>query len=110
MLAVGVTACVLVLFAGAIAVAGAVEASHRARAATDLAALAAAAAWPWDGTPADACRRAAEVASANSAELVRCTPAVDGSVTTTVYVLVRWPRSGPGHGTARATARAGPGP
>jgi secretion/DNA translocation related TadE-like protein len=105
-LTVGAMAVLAVLLAGAVAVSSAVEASHRARAAADLAALAAAVAWQTGAAPGEACRRAAEIADANRADLVGCSPEADGSVTTTARVTMRWP-------VATATevkARAGPGP
>ncbi|MFE7125016.1 Rv3654c family TadE-like protein [Streptomyces sp. NPDC057617] len=61
---------ICVVFAAVLAMGQAVVARHRAAAAADLAALAAA-----DHAllgPADACRRAADVASAQGAEVVRC--------------------------------------
>ena len=109
-LAVGLTAAILVVLAGALAVASAVEASHRARAAADLSALAGADAWQAGAGPAQVCDRAGELARGNSAELEECWPEGDGSVTTAVTVSVRWPLAGAGHGTARAQARAGRGP
>ncbi|MFB7269563.1 Rv3654c family TadE-like protein [Streptomyces sp. NPDC056244] len=61
---------ICVVFAAVLAMGQAVVARHRAAAAADLAALAAA-----DHAllgSADACRRAADVASAQGAEVVRC--------------------------------------
>jgi secretion/DNA translocation related TadE-like protein len=76
-----------------------VVARHRAQAAADLAALAAAAQLP--SGAAAACARAAVVARAMRADDARC--AVDGlDVVVTVRVPVAFA------GTARAAARAGP--
>ncbi len=110
-------AALLVVVAGlasAVAALGhAVLARHRAEAAADLAALAAAGvlAEPFGGSPESSvvsspCRRADAVAIANGARLQRCDPVGDGSVTVQVTVpvagvLARW-------GPASATARAGP--
>ncbi|MEO6958286.1 MAG: Rv3654c family TadE-like protein [Antricoccus sp.] len=78
-------------------------ARHRANAAADLAALAAAQVL-LDGT-ADPCVEAAQKASVNDAELASCE--VDGEkVTVVVSVAVRLGRWGLGH--AKAAARAGP--
>lgn len=78
----------------------AVAARHRAQAAADLAALAAASAWP----VAD-CTRAAGTASANGAGLDSCLPGSDGSVA--VRVVVALPAPLAAFGPARAVARAG---
>lgn len=78
-------------------------ARHRANAAADLAALAAAQVL-LDGT-ADPCAEAQQKVNANGAELTSCT--VDGeNVTVTVSVAVNLGRWGLGH--AKAAARAGP--
>ncbi len=99
-LAVGL---VFVLAAATIALgAAATVARHRAQAAADLAALAAAMR-AWDGQAA-ACDRAAEVSARNGARLVAC--ALDGfDALVTVEVA---PAGGAGWADARASARAGP--
>ncbi|MFN8101514.1 MAG: Rv3654c family TadE-like protein [Mycobacterium sp.] len=87
------------------AVASAVVARHRAQAGADLAALAAALLLP--AGPAPACERAATVLHSMRIQLADCAvERVDVVVTATVPVrLGRWEL-----GTARAAARAGPGP
>jgi secretion/DNA translocation related TadE-like protein len=105
-LAVAAIAVVVVLLTGALAVASAVHASHRARAAADLAALAAATRWQAGALPGEACSQASAVAVANGAELMACGPVADGSVTVEARVAARWPAVG----AARVKARAGPGP
>jgi secretion/DNA translocation related TadE-like protein len=98
MLAVGlvfVVAATTITFAASVRVA-----HHRASAAADLAALAAA--WhTWDGE-AVACERAADVTARNGARLVACR--LDGldAVVTVVFL------AGAGWGAVRASARAGP--
>jgi secretion/DNA translocation related TadE-like protein len=81
-----------------LALGGAVTARHRAGAAADLAALAAA------GDPATGCASAARVAAANSARLVGCERLPDGSWLVTVVspVAGRGGRIGPARGVARA--------
>jgi len=98
----------LCLALGLLTVAGcalltAVVASHRARAAADLSALAAAQRW-LDGAPADlACAEARRVAGVNGATVRDCAPVADS---VTVIVVVPAGRLGP----ALARARAGPAP
>ncbi len=93
---------VLAAGSGAMVLAGAVAARHRAESAADLAALAAAQNVVYG--VGQACSRAASVARAGGAGLQRCT--VNQWVVT---VSVRIPLSGPLAGmSARATARAGP--
>lgn len=98
--ALGVTALFL---CGALALVSAALASHRARAAADLAALAAADVLV-HGLGGDPCDRAASVAADNHAWLDGCAVAGD-AVTVTVGSASSWP----GLGAARARARAGPG-
>ncbi|RNI18311.1 Rv3654c family TadE-like protein [Flexivirga caeni] len=94
---------VLVLLTGALALVSAVAASHRARAAADLAALAAARVVV-DGSDArHPCAVAAQVAGRNHAVVTSCAVAGE-DVTVTVAAAVSWPGLGP----ARAQARAGP--
>lgn len=92
----------LVVGVGAIAIGGAVIARHRAGAAADLAALAAAQTIADGGS---GCEVAGSVASEMHAELVGCRVSgelVEVTATVSVY-LGRW-----GIGTAEAQARAGP--
>ena len=103
MLAAFLVAVVVVVAIGGIAVGAAVVARHRAQAAADLAALAAAAELP--AGPAVACRRAADVAVATGA-LVRDCQVLNLDVVVTVAVRV----GGRTGGEARAGARAGPVP
>lgn len=109
-----VLALTVVMLAGLLlvmvsAVGQAVLARHRAQAAADLAALAAASAQPTGGTApgsADACSEAARVASANGARLAGCRAGAD------VVVRVRVGPSGsgplPALAPAEGSARAGP--
>ncbi|EWT03660.1 pilus assembly protein TadE [Intrasporangium oryzae NRRL B-24470] len=104
MLAIGAVALLVVLTAAGLSVAAAVEASHRARLAADLAALAGAeAVRPWltgSGPRTGGCARADSVARANGAVLRRCT--VHGT-DIEVVVAVRV-RGGAGQAVARAAA------
>ena len=99
-----VLGAVLVAAAFAVGAAGLVQAlaaRHRADAAADLAALAAAAAWPQPD-----CGRAASVAAANGAALVGCSVVGEGVVEVRVSVPVPAPWSVVG--AAGVVARAGP--
>ena len=91
---------VLLAVAGAVALLGAVAvARHRAATAADLAALAAAG-HALEGDVL-ACRAAAQVASAQGAQLTACTlSGLEATVQTSVDIT--------GWGTARGVARAGP--
>ncbi|WP_460600089.1 Rv3654c family TadE-like protein [Flexivirga lutea] len=95
---------VLLCLCGALALLSAVQASHRARAAADLAALAGARVLVGGaaGTP---CETARVVAARNGGSLAECSIAGD-DITVSVAVRARWPGLGP----ARARARAGPDP
>ncbi len=101
-LAVAVVGVISILLVGALTVAGAVLGAHRARAAADLAALAAAASLAWAESTSIACAQAATTARLNGADLTSC--AVDGAeawVTTRATVpFLPW--------SARGLARAGP--
>ena len=102
-LVIGLVAVLLAMTVGGVVLASAVVASHRARLAADLAALAGAARLR-DGASVDgACATAHRVAGINDADLVSC--ARDGltlEVTVAVTASV-WPEP------ARARAKAGPG-
>jgi secretion/DNA translocation related TadE-like protein len=92
----------------ALAVAGAIAARHRAEAAADLAALAAAGRLLLD--PGEACAEAAAIASAQGATLHSCEIRTD-ALEDSVVVEVSVPSPGdlvPGLPPARARARAGP--
>jgi secretion/DNA translocation related TadE-like protein len=102
-LAAAVIAVVLVLTAGGLVVLGAVDASHRARLAADLAAIGAATRLQETADPGGACVRADSLAMSNGARLTDC--AVSGAVVD-VRVEVD-PATWPAPATARA--RAGPG-
>lgn len=100
-MAIGV---VLLCLAGALTLLSAVQASHRARAAADLAALAGAQVLVGAET-GEPCDIAVGVAESNGGSLIEC--AVAGS---NITVTVATPAGWPGHGAARARARAGPDP
>ena len=104
LLAVAMVALVLAVFGGAVVVGTAVIARHRAQAAADLAALAAAGRLA--AGQETACGWAASLANAMNASVADCVVHdLDVIVTVDVPVsLTRW-----GIGTARAAARAGPG-
>lgn len=101
----GVIASVLMLTISGLLLASAVLASHRARAAADLAALAAAAVLMQGGTEPAACGSAARVAALNHGRLEQCM-ASGTEVRLTVDVLAGMK----GVGVASARSRAGPGP
>ncbi|MFC7595469.1 Rv3654c family TadE-like protein [Terrabacter sp. GCM10028922] len=104
-LVVGLVAALLVLTAGALVIASAVVASHRARMAGDLAALAGAAALQDSADGGRACAVADRVARANGAALQGCSSGADASITVRVTVgAALWPRP------ASARSRAGPEP
>jgi secretion/DNA translocation related TadE-like protein len=101
-MAAAVIAVVLVLTVGALVVLGAVHASHRARLAADLAAIAAATRLQETADPGGACTRAESLAVSNGARLTSC--AVSGAVVDLRVEVdpVTWPAP------ATARARAGP--
>jgi secretion/DNA translocation related TadE-like protein len=102
-LALSIISVLLAVTVGGLALSSAVVASHQARLAADLAALAGAAELI-DGAPAEAaCAQASRVASVNHADLATC--ATEGlTVDLTVHVSAP-----PWTEPARARARAGPG-
>lgn len=106
-LVVAASGAVVAVLAGALAVTATVRDVHRARAAADLAALAAAAGHG-DGGSVD-CASAHAVAARNGATLAACGPRADGSAVVTVVVPVV--RSGPASAwlprEVSARARAG---
>lgn len=105
MVMLGVIAVVLILTTSGLLLTSAVLASHRARAAADLAALAAAGVLMRGETPAAACVVAAEMASVNHAWLQYCSASG-----TEVRLLVAVRASVRGVGVATARSRAGPSP
>ena len=88
-LTVAAIGAVTVVLAGVLVVAATVRDVHRARAAADLAALAAAGALATGG--AVDCGVGASVAAANGGVLSQCASRADGSVVVTVAVERRWP-------------------
>jgi len=100
----GIVCALLTLTMSGVMVCGAVVASHRARAAGDLSALAGAAQLLHGGGAGAACAAAARTALANGARLSRCSMA--GADSVEVGVLVR--PGVRGIGEASASARAGP--
>jgi secretion/DNA translocation related TadE-like protein len=102
---------VLVLLLGAaLALASAAGAAHRARAAADLGALAAASSLRASGDAGAACARGADIVERNTAHEVACVVAGDGSVTVVVERQVGLALPGATPGRAQITARAGPAP
>lgn len=100
-----VIAVVLILTVSGLMLASAVLASHRARAASDLAALAGAGALIRGEPPVVACQSAAQVARTNHGRLQSC--AVAG---TEMRLSIAVPAGVNGLGVATAKSRAGPGP
>lgn len=101
----GVVASVLTLAISGLFLASAVLASHRARSAADLGALAGAAALMGGQPPAAACGSAAQVATMNHARTEQCI--VSGNEVRLRVVVTAGAR---GVGVASARSRAGPGP
>jgi secretion/DNA translocation related TadE-like protein len=107
--AVGAVGVLALVSSGALVLGSAVAAMHRARSASDLGALSAAAALSSGVPDRDACAAGALVVRANRAAPLSCRTAADGSVT--VVAAARPALPWPGlDTTARATARAGPAP
>ena len=102
---VGVIASLFMLTISGLLLASAVLASHRARTAADLAALAGAAVLMRGGPPGAACESAAQIAAMNHGRMERCI-ASGTEVLLSVAVLA----GVNGVGTASARSRAGPGP
>jgi len=100
-----VIVAVLTLTVSGLLLSSAVLASHRARAAADLSALAAAGALLKGEPSLAACQSAGRVASANHGRLQRCV-----AVGTDVWISVVVPTGMRGLGVATARSRAGPGP
>jgi secretion/DNA translocation related TadE-like protein len=103
-LMLAVIVAVLTLTVCGLLLSSAVLASHRARAAADLAALAAAGALLQGQPSPAACQAAQTVATANHGRLRRCVAVgMDVSISLTVPAKIR------GLGVATARSRAGPG-
>lgn len=101
----GVIASVLMLTISGLLLASAVLASHRSRAAADLAALAAAGALMRGESALAACESAVDVAALNHARVQQCLASG-----TEVRLIVAVPTGVQGVGVATARSRAGPGP
>ena len=101
----GVIASVLMLTISGLLLASAVLASHRARAAADLAALAAAGVLLRGGPALAACESAAHVAALNHGRVQQCI--VSGTEVLLRVVVVAGVK---GLGVASARSRSGPGP
>ena len=101
----GVIASVLMLTISGLLLASAVLASHRARAAADLAALGAASALMRGESALAACESAVDVAALNHGRVQQCLASG-----TEVRLIVAVPTGVQGVGVATARSRAGPGP
>jgi len=101
----GVIAAVLMLTISGLFLASAVLASHRARAAADLAALASAGVLMRGESPVAVCQSAARVAAANHGRVQGCV-----AVGTEVRLTIAVPTGMKGLGVATARSRAGSGP
>lgn len=106
-LVLAAVAAIMIVGTGGLAVSAAVRASHQARSAADLAALAGAQAWVGGADEAAACVLSGQVVEANHAVLTSCS--VDGaSLRLTVEVVVQSALPAVSGRHARARARAGP--
>ena len=105
MVMLGVIGAVLVLTISGLLLASAVLASHRARAAADLAALAGAGVLMQGGPTEAACAVGVRVAAVNHARVQQCIAS-----TTEVRLSVAVAAGVQGVGVATARSRAGPGP
>ncbi len=103
-LVLGALGVVLAVTVGVLVLVSAVVASHRAHAAADLAALAAASSLSRGAPPGDACATGGMVATRNHALLDGCVTGADLTVDIVVHVQPAAPHLGP----ATARARAGP--
>jgi secretion/DNA translocation related TadE-like protein len=106
-LVLGAMGAVVTVLGGGLVAAAGLRDVHLARAAADLAALAAARSLT-SGGAAD-CAAAARVAAANGGALTWCRGLPDGTVVVRVGVAASWPRGWTGlPGSLSGTARAGP--
>lgn len=103
-LMLGIVCALLTLTLSGLDLCSAVVASHRARAAVDLSALAGAGVLMHGGRAGHACAAAARVAAANGARITRCSSHAGRSLVVAVVVQPMVP----GIGDAVASARAGP--
>ena len=110
MLVLAACGVLLVVLVAGLALGSAVVATHRARAAADLAALAAAQALQTGVYPSEASASGASVALRNGAESADCVVADDGSVTCRAMARPSFILPGTLGRTTTATARAGPSP
>jgi secretion/DNA translocation related TadE-like protein len=101
---------VLVLLVAGLALGSAVVATHRARAAADLGALAAAQALQQGVSAAAACAVGSSVTARNGARPAGCAVRADGSVICSATTSPSLILPGTSPGTTTATARAGPSP
>lgn len=104
-LVVGAVGLILGLVMGALTVVSAVLASHRAQAAADLGALAAAGVLVRGEPPGAACTVASNVTGRNGGQVTACRAGADLSVEVVVQVQASLARLGP----ATVRSRAGPG-
>jgi secretion/DNA translocation related TadE-like protein len=117
-LVVGGLGVLMMVLLAALGVTAAVTASHRARSAADLGALAGAVSVQGGLGTAAACDRAGMVVARNAAQLVSCEVDEEGAVLVTVAAPVTGPvrfihslgRPGAGAPMAKAQSRAGPSP
>ena len=100
----------IILLWGGLALAGAVIATHRARSAADLGALAAAQAIQQGVAPPGACAVGMSVTVRNGARPAGCVVGPHGSVTARATTRTGLGLLGVGSRTTTATARAGPSP
>lgn len=100
----------LILLWGGLALASAVIATHRARSAADLGALAAAQSLQQGVSPPEACAVGMSVTALNGARPAGCVVAPDGSVTARATTRAGLGLLGAWSGATTATARAGPSP
>jgi secretion/DNA translocation related TadE-like protein len=104
----GVIAAALLVLCGGMCLAAATVAAHRARAAADLGALAAARVLQRGGAAGEACARGATVAALNAARVRDCRAGADGTVVLMTSSPVGLSLPGLGRLQARGQARAGP--
>ncbi|MDO5712163.1 MAG: flp pilus-assembly TadE/G-like family protein [Micrococcales bacterium] len=109
-LALAILLAISSLLVAAVLYGAVVIATHRARSAADLAALAASARLLEGDSPGVACAQAARVAQVNGGRILACRVAKAREGTVETEVGVELPRACRGLGSARAVARAGPPP
>lgn len=109
-LVVGLVAVLLTVTVAALTVLGALRAAHVARSASDLAALAGAAAYQQAPDRSAACAEARRIARSHDAQLVTCEVGAGGAVTVVTSVPITHRIAGVGADRAEGRARAGPAP